>query len=58
VQNRCAIHAHPAYPVVCAGFPFRPDESEVDGCPELLTGRHPELDALFDPQTKQLRVTR
>lgn len=55
-DNACSIHAHAAYPTVCAGFPFRRDESEVDICPELLTGKHPELDALFDPTTKQLRV--
>jgi Putative zinc- or iron-chelating domain len=57
-DNGCSIHARLEYPSVCAGFPFRPDESEVDICPELLTGKHPELDVLFDPVTKQLRVTR
>jgi len=56
--NACRIHDHAAYPVVCAGFPFRPDESEVDICPELLVGKHPELDALFDPLTRKLRTVR
>jgi hypothetical protein len=55
-DNTCSIHDDAGYPSVCAGFPWLPDDSEVDICPELLTGRHPELDALFDPVTKRLRV--
>ena len=55
-DNTCTIHAHVGYPSTCAGFPWTPDESEVDICPELLTGKHPELDALFDRETKRLRV--
>jgi len=55
-DNSCSIHDDQGYPSVCAGFPWAPDESEVDICPELLTGKRPEIDALFDPETKKLRV--
>jgi hypothetical protein len=55
-DNTCSIHGHALYPSVCAGFPWKPDGSEVDICPELLTGKHPDLDPLFDPETKRLRV--
>jgi hypothetical protein len=54
--NGCRIHAHGAYPTVCTRFPLGGYEWDVDICPELLVGKHPELDRMFDPATKRLRV--
>lgn len=47
VENGCAIHAKPYYPIVCRGFPWTDSESggpyefDQDICPEFV--KHPEL---------------